>query len=186
MINVLVVSKKDININNKGIEVDYIDNIDSAISYVKTKFYDAVIIEFSIDNYSGTKITQFYPHYRTILIINPRDGEKLKEHRNGFYAVCNSYDNLDRYVEEIVKKYPKKEEDSLIAIMNIHGTIKSLQKTYDFIKNSFSTIHNKLKSLEEAQTELSNNFEEFKKQKAINEQFFIDTVIEIKDTIKNG
>jgi len=185
MINILIIAKNKLSVQLPDLEVDYTDNIDTAISFVKTKFYDAVIVEFSINEYSGTQITQFFPHYRTILLISGEDEKtKLGNYRNGFFTVTSSTDNLEQYVNGITEKYPKKEEDSLIAIMNIHGTIKNLQKSYEFIKNNFSTIHNKLKKLEEAQLELNTNFEDFKTQKAKNEQFFIDTIIDIKASLK--
>ena len=67
--------------------------------------------------------------------------------------------------------------------MTIQGSIDLLTKSQDFIRNSFSTIHNRLKSLEDSQKILNDNFENFKKQRMRNEQFFIDTVVNLKGDI---
>ena len=75
------------------------------------------------------------------------------------------------------------EQDTLIALMTIQGSIDLLTKSQDFIRNSFRTIHNRLKSLEDSQKILNDNFENFKKQRMRNEQFFIDTVVNLKGDI---
>ena len=183
-ISILVVGIEDKLITSDKMEVEYIDTLENAINHIKTKFYDVVIVNFKLPDGEGARITNFYPHYRTIILLGAdEDVKSLAKFRNGFFAVVENLDNINTSIDGIIAKYPKKEQDTLLALMGIQGSISELNKSQEFIKNSFTTIHNRLKSLEDSQNLLNNNFNNFKKQRTRNEQFFIETVVNLKEDI---
>ena len=157
-VSILSIGVKDFKMNDKDVEIEYVDTLEDAISTVKTKFYDSVIVNFKLPDGEGATITNFYPHYRTIVYLDKKSKkEDLSKFRNGFYAIINNVKDIKKHIDDILTKYPKKEQDTLIALMTIQGSIDLLTKSQDFIRNSFSTIHNRLKSLEDSQKILNDN-----------------------------
>ncbi len=180
-ISILLVGVEN-TILNGHIEVDEASSLTDAKLMIKTKFYDAVVAKFNLDGEKGANITQIYPHYRSIIFINnDQELEELKKYRNGFYSVTTDLSGIELTVMEIVNKYPKKEQDTLMALLNIQGSIEELTSSHSFIKTSFNSIHSKLKALEEKQEQLNNSFSTFKDQRIKAEQFYIDTMVDMKD-----
>ncbi len=179
-ITVLTVGIGEISVS-RDIDIEVAVTLNEAIDMIKYKFYDSVIVNFNLKDGVGAKITEFYPHYRTILLVDSEiDKETLKKYRNGFFTTIGNTFNIEYLIRDIVAKYPKKEQDGLIALLNIQGSINELKQSHAFIKAGFGEIHNRLENMHSIQKDLSNSFKEFKDQKSKTEQFYIDTLVDVK------
>jgi hypothetical protein len=167
----------------KEMHIDRCNSLAEAKLNIKSKFYDSVITSFHLPDGSGPDITHFFPHYRTIIITDKESKKNLKNYRNGFFAILCNLKDVEINIKKIIENYPKKEQDTLLALINIQGSIEELTKSQLYIKSSFGAIHSKLKTLEKQQLNLNNNFTEFKRNREKTEQFYIDTLIDLREKI---
>lgn len=156
------------------IDFEYTNDVTSARSLMQTKSYDAVIV---MNDHSVLKV---FPHYRTVLIDTTKQNGEVS---NGFFGILKRFDNdkVLLLVEQIIKKHSKKYNDEMMILLNIKDSINELKTSNDFLKNSFNEVHSRLGNLDKNQEILSKEFSSFKESRKKAEQFFINTVMEIKN-----
>lgn len=162
------------------INFEVAEDLKTARIKIQSKLYDAVIIAHTLPDGYADELLTFFPSYRTIMISNGKNGQTKT---NGFFKVIGSFDinEMLKAVHRIITKHSQKNNDGLLILLNIKESIKELKTSNDFLKSSFDAVHNRLEKLEKSQSEVHNDFESFKKNREKAEQFFINTVMDIKN-----
>ena len=172
----LLVGLPGLDFENEKIEVDRAETLQDAKALIRTRMYDAVVINVTLPDADGYDITKFYPHYRTIIVV---DGNaNLMNGKNGVYKVieCCSAEKIIENIFNIISNYSNKNDDSLMVLLSIQDSIEELKTSSGFMKSSLNEVHTRLDKLEQNQDTLKNTFGKFSEQRIKAEQFFIDTV----------
>lgn len=173
-------------LQNCGCELESSKTLEDAKIMLKSKLYDAVIINYTLPDGKGIDITLMYPHYRTIIVSKEEDLPEIKSHRNGFHSILTNLDTVHEDIMSIVKNNPKKDKDFFMTLLNIQGSIETINDSNRFMKINFNNIHIKLQNLENAQKAMIDKFDIFEDQKIKTEQFYIDTLLGIKESISGN
>ena len=181
---VLLIGLPDVDLEHTQIDVEKVLTLQEAKILIKTRFFDAVVVNDVLPDAPGHDITIVYPHYRTILISNKTEVE-LKNSRNGVHKLLSipSVDAILENVFEIISTYSNKHEDSLMVLLSIQDSIEELKTSSNFTKSSLKEVHLRLEKLEQNQNILKNKFGKFSEQRIKAEQFFIDTVTVLRSDV---
>lgn len=171
------------NLKDSSINFEVAGSISEAKSLIKDNIYDCVISHYHLKDGLGTDLRKIYPEYRIILV-----GIKKDLISNGFFEIYDSVEKeqLLHNINQIVQNNPSNKLDTAILIMGLSSSIQNIQNDINFIKSNFKEIHSKLNDLEEKQKTLNFSFSEFEKQKNRNEQFYINSLLEVKEKLNNG
>jgi len=172
----IIVGLPNIDFENEKIEIDRAETLQEAKKLIKTRIYDAAIVNVELSDAEGYDITKFYPHYRTIIVV---DGNiNLMDGKNGVHKIieCCFTEQIIESIFDIISSYSNKNEDSLMVLLSIQDSIEELKTSSGFMKSSLNEVHNRLDKLEQNQDTLKNTFGKFSEQRIKAEQFFIDTV----------
>lgn len=181
----LMVGLPNVDFEDGKIEIDKVDTLQEAKKLIRTRMYDAAVINNDLPDGDGYDITKFYPHYRTIIVItNP---EKSMNGKNGVHKImeCCTKDDIIRHINEIISNYSNKTEDSLMVLLSIQDSIEELKNSSGFMKSSLNEVHTRLEKLEKNQNTLKNTFSKFSDQRIKAEQFFIDTVTVLRGDLND-
>ena len=168
-------------------DVDHVSTIAEARELLTTKAYDVAVVRFDLGSDKGTSFTKFYPHYRTILVVDTHEQyDEYLGFKNGVYKVIRGVDEdrIISVVTDLIKSSNKKgQEDPMVVLLNINRVLEELTMEVNFLQNNIRDIHSSLSSLKQSQKELADTFEEYKDSKMRSDQFFLTNIAQVEKKV---